>query len=113
MLPTNILFYAAFAAIIAILAQISIPCPFSPVPITGQTFGVFLAGAILGGVGCVSMLTYIFIGAIGFLFSLLLKAGCICCWGQAVAISGDLSQEATCWANSSRDGGPIFQWSPE
>lgn len=56
-----------FAAIMALLAQITIPLPFSPVPITGQTFGVFLAGAILGGRwGAISMLTYIFIGAAGF-----------------------------------------------
>ena len=52
MLPTKyIILCGLFAAIIAILAQISIPVPFSPVPITGQTFGVFLAGAILGGAG--------------------------------------------------------------
>ncbi len=55
-----------FAAITALLAQVSIPIPFSPVPITGQTFGVFLTGAILGGRwGAVSMLTYILLGAVG------------------------------------------------
>ena len=55
-----------FAAAIALLAQISIPLPFSPVPITGQIFGVFLAGAILGGRwGATSVLTYIFLGTIG------------------------------------------------
>ena len=68
MFPTKyIILSGLFAAIMALLAQISIPIPFSPVPITGQTFGVFLTGAILGGRwGAVSMLTYIFIGAIGF-----------------------------------------------
>ena len=55
-----------FAAITALLAQISIPLPFSPVPITGQTFAVFLTGAVLGGRwGALSMLLYIFLGAIG------------------------------------------------
>ncbi len=68
MFPTkDIILSGLFAAIMALLAQISIPIPFSPVPITGQVFGVFLAGAILGGRGgAASMLTYIFIGAVGF-----------------------------------------------
>lgn len=34
--------------LIALAAQISIPLPFSPVPITGQTFAVLLVGALLG-----------------------------------------------------------------
>mgnify|MGYP000877094572 CR=1 FL=1 len=67
MLPTKfIILSGLFAAIMALLAQISIPIPFSPVPITGQMFGVFLAATILGGRwGAFSMLTYIFMGAIG------------------------------------------------
>ncbi len=32
--------------LIAISAQISFPIPFSPVPVTGQTFTVLLVGAI-------------------------------------------------------------------
>lgn len=49
------------------MAQISIPLPFSPVPITGQVFGVFLVGALLGGKwGAISLLTYILMGAAGF-----------------------------------------------
>lgn len=35
-------------AFIAISAQISVPLPFSPVPVTGQTFAVLLTGAALG-----------------------------------------------------------------
>ncbi|KKM09089.1 hypothetical protein SY88_20285 [Clostridiales bacterium PH28_bin88] len=55
-----------FAAITSVLAQVSIPVPFSPVPITGQTFAVFLAGAILGSrLGGLSMLVYLLLGAIG------------------------------------------------
>ncbi|MCS6908286.1 MAG: biotin transporter BioY [Anaerolineales bacterium] len=34
--------------LIALAAQVSIPLPFSPVPITGQTFAVLLVGALLG-----------------------------------------------------------------
>jgi biotin transport system substrate-specific component len=38
----------AGAAFIAVSAQVSIPLPFSPVPVTGQTFAVLLTGAALG-----------------------------------------------------------------
>ena len=36
------------AALISVLAQVSIPLPFTPVPITGQTLGVLLVGAAYG-----------------------------------------------------------------
>ena len=36
------------AALVGVLAQISIPLGFTPVPITGQTLGVMLAGSALG-----------------------------------------------------------------
>jgi len=39
---------AFFAACTAAGAQVRIPLPFSPVPVTGQTFVVLLAGALLG-----------------------------------------------------------------
>lgn len=56
---------AFFTALIAVLAQISIP--FYPVPFTGQVFGVFLAGILLGSrAGLLSVLTYLLIGAAGF-----------------------------------------------
>ncbi len=55
-----------FAAIVALLAQLSIPLPFSPVPLTGQIFGVFLAGSILGARwSAVSLFVYILLGATG------------------------------------------------
>ena len=37
-----------FAILIALLSRLSVPVPFSPVPATGQTLGVLLAGAFLG-----------------------------------------------------------------
>ena len=40
---------AFFAALTAVLAFLVIPLPFSPVPITGQTLGVMLAGLLLNG----------------------------------------------------------------
>lgn len=54
---------------VAILAQISIPLPFSPVPITGQTFAVLLVGAALGSRrGLASMTLYVLEGALGLPF---------------------------------------------
>ena len=52
--------------LIAILAQINIPVPFSPVPITGQTAGVLLVGALLGPrMGTLSICAYMLEGALG------------------------------------------------
>lgn len=55
---------ALFAAIIGILAQITIPLPL--VPITGQTLAIGLVGTILGSRhGTLTVLLYLIIGAIG------------------------------------------------
>ena len=52
--------------LIAMLAQISIHIPFSPVPITGQTIGVLLVGGILGSrKGLLSVAAYICEGSLG------------------------------------------------
>jgi biotin transport system substrate-specific component len=54
------------ALITALLAQVRIPLPFTPVPLTGQTFAVLLAGAALGSTrGAASMALYIILGALG------------------------------------------------
>lgn len=51
------------AALIALAAQISIALPFTPVPITGQTFAVLLVGAALGAArGGASALLYLGLG---------------------------------------------------
>src|SRR5512133_3126066 len=51
---------------VAALAQVKIPLPFTPVPLTGQTFAVLLVGAALGSKrGATSMALYIAIGALG------------------------------------------------
>lgn len=63
----NLILSGLFAAMMALLAQISIPLPFTPVPVTGQMFGLFLVSAILGGTwGAISILTYVLMGAVGF-----------------------------------------------
>jgi biotin transporter BioY len=51
--------------LVALCSKIVVPL--QPVPITGQTFGVLLAGALLGSRrGVFSMLTYLGLGAMGF-----------------------------------------------
>ncbi|MCI0402643.1 MAG: biotin transporter BioY, partial [Acidobacteria bacterium] len=44
----NMLLVVAGSLFVALCAQISLPLPFSPVPVTGQTFAVLLLGATLG-----------------------------------------------------------------
>ena len=52
--------------LIALAAQISIPVPGSPVPITGQTFGVLLSAGALGfRRGIAATLLYLVLGIVG------------------------------------------------
>jgi biotin transport system substrate-specific component len=54
------------ACITGLMAQIVIPLPWTPVPITVQTFAVLLAGILLGRYwGGVSMMIYLAIGLLG------------------------------------------------
>ncbi len=57
---------ALFAAITSILAQISIPIPFTTVPLTMQVFAIALSGVVLGAKkGFISQFIYILMGGIG------------------------------------------------
>jgi biotin transport system substrate-specific component len=52
--------------LIGLCAQVAIQPPFSPVPVTGQTFAVLMIGALLGARrGCLAVLAYIIEGAGG------------------------------------------------
>ncbi len=52
--------------LIALAAQLQILLPFSPVPVTGQTFAVLLLGALYGSRrGPATVVTYLMLGAIG------------------------------------------------
>lgn len=65
-LVTDLVLIGAFAILIGIFAQISIPLPFTPVPITGQTFAVLLGGAALGlRRGTLGSLLYVGLGLVG------------------------------------------------
>jgi biotin transport system substrate-specific component len=62
----NLLFVAVGTLFIAGLAQIALPVPGSPVPVTGQTLGVLLIGASYGAVlGLSTFLTYLLVGLAG------------------------------------------------
>jgi biotin transport system substrate-specific component len=62
----DVLLVAALGTLMGVLAQISVPLPFTPVPITGQTLGVLLIGALLGSRrGAVAMLVYLAEGLAG------------------------------------------------
>jgi biotin transport system substrate-specific component len=54
------------AAFVGLAAQIAIPLPFTPVPLTLQTFAVLLTGAALGSLrGVLSMTLYAVVGVLG------------------------------------------------
>lgn len=61
---------------VAAFAQISVPLPFTEVPITGQTFAVLLVGAALGSKrGAASLGLYTVEGALGLPFFAAGKSG--------------------------------------
>jgi biotin transport system substrate-specific component len=65
MTTRDISFIALFAALTAVMAQISIPMPLG-VPMTMQTFAVSLAGILLGAKrGAIATLVYVLLGAVG------------------------------------------------
>jgi biotin transport system substrate-specific component len=63
---TQGLFVMAGVAFIALLAQIAIPVPGSPVPVTGQTLAVLLIGTTYGArLGVLTFATYLLAGIAG------------------------------------------------
>ena len=63
---TQGLFVMAGLAFIALLAQIAIPVPGSPVPVTGQTLAVLLIGTTYGArLGVLTFATYLLAGVAG------------------------------------------------
>lgn len=66
---TSIALVVGFALFTALMAQIEFPLWFTPVPITGQTLAVLLAGAALGSrLGAASQGLYVGLGALGLPF---------------------------------------------
>ena len=63
-LVKDALMVLAGASLVGVLAQVSVPM--WPVPITGQTLGVLLVGAVLGARrGALSLLSYMLLGLAG------------------------------------------------
>lgn len=59
----------AGSAFVAVAAQIKVNLPFTPVPITGQTFAVLTVGGLLGSrLGAAALLLYIAEGTFGVLW---------------------------------------------
>lgn len=72
----------AGALLIYLTARVSIPVPGSPVPITGQTFGVLLVGGALGfRRGLIAVALYVLLGVVGLPFFAEGKGGVAVIWG--------------------------------
>jgi len=66
MRPKELVLPALFAALTGVLSYVSIPMPFSPVPVTGQSLGVMLAGGVLTTRQAgLSMITFLLLGIVG------------------------------------------------
>lgn len=65
-LPANVVLVLIGSALMAACARISFEFSFSTVPVTGQTFGVLLIGALYGSrLGAATMIAYLAEGAAG------------------------------------------------
>lgn len=78
----DIALVVAGAMFIYLTARIVIPVPGTPVPITGQTFGVLLVGGALGlRRGFAAVALYVLLGVIGLPFFAEGKGGLSVVWG--------------------------------
>jgi len=65
-IPWKLVLALGMACLVGLLAQVRLPIPWSPVPVTGQTFAVLLAGVLMGRWwGGVSMAIYAGLGFAG------------------------------------------------
>jgi biotin transport system substrate-specific component len=98
----NVALVVGAAALVGVLAQVSIPLGFTPVPITGQTLGVLLAGAALGWRrASLSMALYLVAGMAGLPWyaghssGMPVTLGYIVGFVLAGAVLGSLAQRGT------------------
>lgn len=96
------LLIAGASVLVAVCARISIPLPWTPVPVTGQTFAVLLIGMVLGPRrAALALLLYLLEGAAGLPVFAGGAAGVARLWGPtggylwsyplAAAITGSLA----------------------
>lgn len=65
-LPARVALTLLGAGLLGLSAQIKIPLPWTPVPITGETLTVLVLGVLLGaGTGALSTVSYVLLGAAG------------------------------------------------
>lgn len=65
----DLLLVVGGALLVAAAAQVQVPLPFTPVPLSGQTLAVSLVGASLGARrGALSLVLYLLAGAVGLPF---------------------------------------------
>jgi biotin transport system substrate-specific component len=65
-LAADVVLVALGVALIALCAQVSIPLPHTPVPLTGQTFAVLLVGGAYGATrGVATLAAYLVVGGLG------------------------------------------------
>jgi biotin transport system substrate-specific component len=80
----DIALVVAGALLIYLTAKVAIPVPGSPIPITGQTFGVLLVGAALGfRRGLTAVALYVLLGVVGLPFFAEAKNGLSVIWGAS------------------------------
>ncbi|MEN9206008.1 MAG: biotin transporter BioY [Thermostichales cyanobacterium DRC_bins_46] len=85
LLVRDVLLVLAGSWFMALMAQIAIPLPFTPVPITGQTLAVVLIGAGLGWrMGGAALLAYLLQGGLGLPFFSKGGSG----WGHVLGPTG-------------------------
>lgn len=64
--PKKLALSLGMVLLTTLVAQVKFPLPWTPVPITGQTFAVLLAGVLLGSTwGGISMAMYAVLGFVG------------------------------------------------
>jgi biotin transport system substrate-specific component len=62
----DVVLVLAYAGLVGVFAQLVVPLPFTPVPITGQTFAVMAGAAVLGWQRAVTgMVLYLALGLVG------------------------------------------------
>lgn len=62
----DVLWIAGASVVTALAAQVAFPLPWTPVPVSGQTFAVLLSGAVLGARrGALAQVLYLAEGALG------------------------------------------------
>src|SRR5207237_1618057 len=65
----SVVLVVAFSLFVALAAQVAVPLPWTPVPLTAQTFAVLLTGALLGSrLGALALVAYLAEGASGLRF---------------------------------------------